>query len=166
MSDTVRPGAGSLQKSSVLGLFAAIFATFSWSLNFIAPYLMAGYTAFDAIVSRYLFCGLLGLAILWSHRRSLASIGLQDALVAAALGILGYAGYVTCIMMGVIYAGPIIPAAIVGTVPVIVSLIGNSTTKAVSWRQLAFPLLLIRWALPQSMSCRLSRCRPRVERRC
>jgi drug/metabolite transporter (DMT)-like permease len=125
-----------------LGLLAALFATFSWALNFVSPYLTQSYNAYDFICTRFIFSGLIGLLFLVRYRERLCTLGLGDVLCAFTLGFIGYAGYVACIMGGVIFAGPVITPAFLGLVPMLLVILGNHTRKTLAWRKLFFPLSL------------------------
>jgi len=63
--------------------------------------------------------------------------------VAAWLGFVGYVGYFVTIMAAVLIAGPVIPPAIVATVPVVLAIVGSLGDSPVSWRMLRVPLGLI-----------------------
>lgn len=124
----------------LIGVFAAVFAAFSWSLNFVAPYVIGPYSIYDLAVTRFLLSGILGgiLFIAVKDRGAHATLG--DWLVAAWLGLVGYVGYFVTIMSAVRFAGPIVPPAIVATVPVVLAVVGNQGTQATSWRVLSIPL--------------------------
>ncbi len=124
-----------------VGIAAAIFAAFAWSLNFIAPYAVGPYSTYDLAVCRFLMSGLLGLLVFWQvERRSAARPGLRDWAMAAWLGLIGYVGYFLTIMGAVLYAGPVIPPAFVALVPVVLAIVGNRGQGQLPWRALALPL--------------------------
>ncbi len=116
-----------------IGALAAIFATFAWSLNFVSPSVTDFYTAFDLVVVRFVFCGVLGAVLVWANRAHLPGFGGGKIMLAAVLGMVGYAGYVACIMGAVVFAGLVIPPAIMGLVPVVVAVTGNVARRAVPW---------------------------------
>ncbi len=125
-----------------LGVAAAIFAAFAWSLGFIAPYVIGPYSIYDLAVCRFLISGVLALGILLAAPRQLRGLTAMDWLVAAWLGLIGYVGYFLTIAAAVVYAGPIIPPAFVATVPVVLAIIGNFGPDRISWRSLVPPLAL------------------------
>jgi drug/metabolite transporter (DMT)-like permease len=130
------------EKQSLIGILAAIFAAFSWSLNFIAPYVTGAYSIYDLAVCRYLISGALGLAILFALRGSGRRLTFTDWIVAAWLSLIGYVGYFLTIMIAVLYAGPVVPPAFVALVPVVLAIVANLGNRRMSWRSLALPLIL------------------------
>ncbi|WP_295952067.1 DMT family transporter [Rhodoferax sp.] len=129
-------------KQLMLGVVAAIFAAFAWSLGFIAPYVIGPYSIYDLAVCRFLISGVFALGILLAAPSQLRGLTAMDWLVAAWLGLIGYVGYFLTIAAAVIYAGPVIPPAFVATVPVVLAIIGNFGPDRISWRSLAPPLAL------------------------
>lgn len=129
-------------KPLLVGVSAAVFAAFAWSLGFIAPYVIGPYSIYDLAVCRFLISGVLALGILLTAPRQLRGLAAMDWLVAAWLGLVGYVGYFLTVAAAVIYAGPVIPPAFVATVPVVLAVIGNFGPDRISWRSLAPPLAL------------------------
>ncbi|WP_321882864.1 DMT family transporter [Paraburkholderia bannensis] len=141
-----------MQAQFLIGVLAAVFAAFSWSLNFVAPYVVGPYSIYDLAVTRFLISGVLGLLLFCAVRNRGARTTARDWMVAAWLGFVGYVGYFVTIMAAVRFAGPIIPPAIVATVPVVLAIAGNQGAQATSWRVLSLPLgfillglLMVNW---------------------
>ncbi len=141
-----------MRAQSLIGVFAAVFAAFSWSLNFVAPYVIGPYSIYDLAVTRFLLSGILGGVLFVAVKDRGARATLVDWLVAAWLGFVGYVGYFVTIMAAVRFAGPIIPPAIVATVPVVLAIVGNQGAHATSWKALSAPLgfitlglLMVNW---------------------
>ena len=129
-------------KQLTVGVVAAVFAAFAWSLGFIAPYVIGPYSIYDLAVCRFLISGVFALGILLAAPSRLRGLAAMDWLVAGWLGLIGYVGYFLTIAAAVIYAGPVIPPAFVATVPVVLAIIGNFGPDRISWRSLAPPLAL------------------------
>ncbi|TWI52486.1 threonine/homoserine efflux transporter RhtA [Pseudomonas duriflava] len=129
--------------SWIFGVASAFFATACWALNFVTPYVTGAYSAYDFILLRFLFSGALGLLLLASFRQRLANLNRRDILLAFTLGTIGYTGYFSCIMAGVMFAGPVITPAFVGLVPILLALLGNARKRALPWKKLAIPLCLV-----------------------
>ncbi|MDR8400404.1 DMT family transporter [Paraburkholderia sp. USG1] len=132
-----------MSKQWLVGVTAAVFAAFSWSLNFVAPYILGPYSIYDLAVCRFAISGLIGLVLLQKLRGRGSRLALHDWLVAAWLGFVGYVGYFLIIMAAVLFAGPIIPPAFVAMVPVVLSIAGNLGRQKVPWRGLCTPLMLM-----------------------
>jgi len=120
----------------VIGVVAAVFATFSWSLNFLSPYVTGHYSAYDFIGVRFVFAGALGLLFVATHWTQVCRLRVGEMALAFCLGMVGYVGYLACIMGGVIYAGPVITPAFLGLVPILTAVIGNATNKTLPWTKL------------------------------
>ena len=129
-------------KQHMVGVLAAIFSAFAWSLGFIAPYVIGPYSIYDLAICRYLISGVIAFGILLAAPSQLRGLTAMDWLVAAWLGLIGYVGYFLTIAAAVIYAGPVIPPALVATVPVVLAIIGNFGPDRISWRGLMPPLTL------------------------
>lgn len=127
----------------IAGVLFAVMATLAWALNFIAPYVTGPYSIYDLMVIRYLIAGALGVLGVMLCRAQMRSLRFSQQVLAAGLGVIGYLGYGSCIAAGVIFAGPVLAAAFVGLVPVLLALLGNAKEKTVQWRRLGFPLLFI-----------------------
>ncbi|MEB0107063.1 DMT family transporter [Pseudomonas sp. MH9.3] len=124
----------------ITGTLLAVFATLAWALNFVAPYVTGAYSIYDLTIIRFLIAGALGSLGVILCRTQRRSLQRSQQLLAAALGAMGYLGYSSCIAAGVIFGGPVLTAACVGFVPVLLALLGNAKEKTVQWHRLALPL--------------------------
>ena len=131
-----------MKQSTVLGIAAAALAAISWSLGFIVPFVIGGYSPFDFTLLEFLFAGLLGAGLLWRHATAVRALTLGDWLAGCSLGLIGYVCYFLAVMGAAVYAGPVIAPAFVGLVPVVLGIAGNFREHTVSWRSLAWPLAL------------------------
>ncbi|NQD94002.1 DMT family transporter [Pseudomonas sp. CrR25] len=125
-----------------LGLFAAIAATFSWSLLYIFPGLVGDYSLFDLAVVSYAFAGVGSLLILFFYRGAVRQLRASDWACAALLGFLGYIGFFFLITTAVLAAGPVIPPVMMGSVPIVLAIAGNLRSSSVPWRAIAGPLVV------------------------
>jgi drug/metabolite transporter (DMT)-like permease len=130
-----------------LGVAAAIFATFVWAMNFVVPFVVGKYTIFDLALLRFSVSALVGIGILTIRRNQTLRLSAGDWITASCLAFLGYVGYFLAVTGAAIYAGPIIAPAFLGLVPVIVAIAGNFSERAVPWRRLSVPLLVISFGL-------------------
>ncbi|KTC40199.1 MAG: DMT family transporter [Pseudomonas sp.] len=131
-----------MSKSYAIGVAAALFATFSWALNFLSPYLMGDFGTFDFITLRFIVSGAIGLVMLRLYRPGLARLNGRAMTAAALLGVVGYTLYIGCVMGSVLNGGAIIAPAFLSAAPIMVALIGNLVEPTVSWRALCVPVLL------------------------
>lgn len=135
------------RSSLVAGVALAAIATLAWALNFITPYVTGAYSIYDLTVLRFLIAGLLGVGGVVLCRAQLSLVSVSRQLLGTALGTIGYLGYGSCIAAGVIFGGPVLTAAAVGLVPLLVALLGNSKDQNMPWRSLALPLTFITFGL-------------------
>ncbi|NBF07279.1 DMT family transporter [Pseudomonas sp. Fl4BN1] len=126
--------------SLALGVAFAVFATLSWSVNFIAPYITGNYSLYDLMALRFLMAGAIGACLLWVNRTHLRGISRGLRCLGLGLGVIGYLGYSACIAGGVLLAGPVLTPALIGLVPVLMALLGNSRSRTLPWGRLALPL--------------------------
>ncbi|ROM72591.1 amino acid transporter [Pseudomonas brassicacearum] len=129
--------------NTLAGVTLAVVATLGWALNFIAPYVTGAYTVYDLMIVRFLLAGTLGVAVMMLNRTQLRLVRRDQQLLGAALGVIGYLGYSTCIAAGVIFGGPVLAPAFIGMVPVLLAVLGNTTNKTLQWRRLALPLTFL-----------------------
>jgi drug/metabolite transporter (DMT)-like permease len=125
------------------GVAFAVLATLSWACNFIAPYVLQGYSIQDFMLVRFMMAGALGLLLLPLYRSQLRGLRPRQWLTGMGLGASGYLAYSSCIAGGVIYGGPLMIAAFIGAVPVLQALLGNARHRALRWGQLAMPISLL-----------------------
>jgi len=124
-----------------LGIAAGLGAGAFWGMTFVAPLMVAGFSALDFTVGRFVACGLFSLAWLaWVHGRA-AWRGAPEAWptgaqMGAALGlsILGYTGYYWLLVLAIEEAGAALPVLIIGTIPLWVMLLGKP--QGLRWRHL------------------------------
>jgi len=125
------------------GIPAALFAAFAWSLNFVVPFVIGGYSVFDFALVRFGVSGVIGLCLLIPERLALRRLTIGDWAVVAWLAFVGYVGYFLTVTGAAVYCGPVIAPAFLGLVPVVLAITGNLTQRAVPWRYLALPLALV-----------------------
>ncbi len=92
---------------------------------------------------RFVAAGLVCAVFVVSRWRSVTSLTLQDWLVTFWLGVIGCVAYFFTLVGAAILAGPVIPPAIIGLVPVVLAIAGNVRQRAVPWRTLTIPLGLV-----------------------
>ena len=128
--------------SYVLGVLAALFGAFAWSLNFVVPFVIGDYSIFDFALFRFVIPAMLGLLFLSYKRDALRALTWNDWLTTFFLGFIGYLAYFLTVAGAAIFAGPVIAPAFLGLVPVVLAIAGNFSRKLVSWRALSFSVVL------------------------
>jgi drug/metabolite transporter (DMT)-like permease len=128
--------------SFLLGVLAALFGAFAWSLNFVVPFVIGDYSIFDFALFRFVIPAALGMLFLLFKRDAIRALTKADWLTTFFLGFIGYLAYFLTVAGAAIFAGPVIAPAFLGLVPVVLALAGNLSRKVVSWRALSFSVLL------------------------
>ncbi|QND51837.1 DMT family transporter [Phyllobacterium sp. 628] len=123
-----------------LGILAGLATGALWSLSFIAPRIVAPFTAWDITVARYGLFGLICVLLMLHPRFQPRRLGWRRIAIGCALGGLGYVGYFICVAYAVRLAGTAIPPLIIGTMPVVLAVIANARDKTIPWRSLLLPL--------------------------
>ncbi|MEB3044468.1 DMT family transporter [Rhizobium mulingense] len=132
-----------MDRSFYIGVSAALFAAFAFSLNFIVPFIIGDYSTFDFALIRHLVSALVGLFILFSEKHVARHLTLRNVLQALWLAFVGYVGYFLTVTGAAIFAGPVIAPAFLGLVPIVLMVIGNQRQGSLPWRSLVAPLALV-----------------------
>lgn len=130
-----------------IGTLFALAAGLMWGLVFVAPLLLADYSAAVLSVGRYLAFGLIALPLAWLDRKNLLRFERGDWLEALKLSAVGNLLYYLCLAAAIQRAGGPLPTMIIGTLPVVIAIASNLRDGArdgrLPWLRLAPSLLLI-----------------------
>ncbi|MDX0770033.1 DMT family transporter [Sinorhizobium medicae] len=126
-----------------VGVSAALFAAFAFSLNFVVPFIIGDYSTFDFALVRHVVSSLVGLYIMFSEKDVMRHLTLRNCLRAIWLAFVGYVGYFLTVTGAAIFAGPVIAPAFLGLVPIVLMVIGNQRQGSMPWRFLTMPLALV-----------------------
>ncbi|RWB37276.1 MAG: DMT family transporter [Mesorhizobium sp.] len=132
-----------MNKQLTIGIFAALFAAFAFSLNFIVPFVIGDYSTFDFALIRHVVSALVGLGILFSEKGVMQHLTFRNWLVALGLAFIGYVGYFLTVTGAAILCGPVIAPAFLGLVPIVLAIVGNRRQEMLPWRILMMPLMLV-----------------------
>jgi drug/metabolite transporter (DMT)-like permease len=130
----------------IVGVLAGLGTGALWGLTFVAPRAIAPFTVLDLTVARYGVCGVAALAFMLADARFRLDRRHATAGVIGtglALGGLAYSAYFICVAVAVQLAGPAIPPLVIGTLPVLLGILGNWRDRDLPWRTLAVPLTLV-----------------------
>ncbi len=129
------------------GIFYALAAGMMWGLVFVSPALLAEYPPVLQSVGRYLAFGLIALPLAWMDRSGLRQLSRADWWAAVKLAAIGNLLYYLCLATAIQRAGGPLPTMIIGTLPVVISIVANLRNNPrdgrLPWRRLAPSLLLI-----------------------
>ena len=126
-----------------LGVFAALFAAWAFSFNFVVPFVIGEFSTFDFAFVRHVVSGMIGLCILVMESEVSRYLTLRNYLVTAWLAFIGYVGYFLTVTGAAIYCGPVIAPAFLAVVPIVLALVGNQRQRSLPWRSLMMPLILV-----------------------
>lgn len=132
-----------MNKQFTIGIFAALFAAFAFSLNFIVPFIIGEYSTFDFALIRHVVSALVGLGILFSEKGVVQYLTPRNWLATLGLAFIGYVGYFLTVTGAAIFCGPVIAPAFLGLVPIVLTIIGNRRQETLPWRILMMPLMFV-----------------------
>lgn len=127
----------------LIGLIAGLAAGALWGITFAAPRLVGPFTPFDLAFLRNLVFAALSMVVLLAFRAALRRLDRAGVRIAVLLGLIGYSAYYLFVAYAVAFAGPAIPALVIGALPVLLAIVGNWRERSVAWNRLALPLGLI-----------------------
>jgi len=125
------------------GVACAVGAGLVWGLVFVAPLMLADYPAAALSIGRYLAFGLIALPLAILQRRELARLARADWLEALRLALVGNLMYYASLAAAIQLAGGALPTLIIGTLPLVISIVSNLGTRELPWRSLGWALALI-----------------------
>ena len=130
-----------------IGLLCALGAGLMWGLVFVAPLMLGDYPGLVLSFGRYIGFGLIALAPAFFDRRRIASLSKADWIAALKLSLVGNILYYAALATGIQLADAPLPAMLIGTLPVVISICSNWSpghpSEAVAWARLAPPLIII-----------------------
>lgn len=131
----------------LIGLLCALGAGLVWGLVFVTPVILDDYPGTVLSFGRYLGFGLIALLPAWLDRTRIASLSHADWIAAAKLSLVGNILYYAALATAIQLADAPLPAMLIGTLPVVISICSNWSvghpSEAVAWKRLAPSLLII-----------------------
>ncbi|MCJ2092182.1 DMT family transporter [Methylobacterium sp. J-072] len=122
------------------GLMAGAF----WALTFIAPGLVAPFGPIDLTVARYAVFGLSsGVVLIFLGRDQWLPTLWRHWLVILGLALTGNTIYYLCLSEALLRSGTLLPTMIIGTLPVVMALLGGVRNGTFSLRRFVLPAWLI-----------------------
>ncbi|TFW10421.1 DMT family transporter [Oxalobacteraceae bacterium OM1] len=130
-----------------IGFLCALGAGLMWGLVFVTPVMLGDYPGVVLSFGRYLGFGLIALVPAWFDRKRIASLSRADWIAASKLSLVGNILYYAALATGIQLADTPLPAMLIGTLPVIISVFSNwapgHPSESVAWRRLVPSLLII-----------------------
>jgi len=124
------------------GVLYAVGAGLIWGIVFITPLLLPQYPGTLLAFGRYLAFGLVALPLGWQARSALRALAREDWLEAFKLSLVGNILYYSALASAIQLAGAPLPTMVIGTLPVVIAIVSNSSERTVPWSRL-WPALLV-----------------------
>jgi drug/metabolite transporter (DMT)-like permease len=129
------------------GFLCALGAGLMWGLVFVTPLLLPDYPGIVLSFGRYLGFGLIALVPAFLDRRRIAALTWADWVAAVKLSLVGNILYYAALATAIQLADAPLPAMLIGTLPVSISIFSNWSpghpSEAVAWKRLAPSLLIM-----------------------
>jgi drug/metabolite transporter (DMT)-like permease len=130
-----------------IGLLCALGAGLMWGLVFVAPLMLGDYPGLVLSFGRYIGFGLIALIPAFFDRKGIAALTKADWLAAIKLSLIGNILYYAALASAIQLADAPLPAMLIGTLPVVISVFSNWSpghpSEAVAWKRLAVSLIII-----------------------
>jgi drug/metabolite transporter (DMT)-like permease len=107
------------------GVLAGLAAGALWGLVFVAPRMVAAWSAVDFTAGRYAVYGAMAAVAMLFSLRTRRLPTWRQAGAAFALSLLGFSGYYLLLVLAIRDAGTEVPTLIIGTIPLWVMLLGK-----------------------------------------
>ncbi|RJF97474.1 DMT family transporter [Noviherbaspirillum saxi] len=131
----------------LIGLLCALGAGLMWGLVFVAPLMLGDYPGLVLSFGRYIGFGLIALVPAFFDRQRIAALTRADWIAAIKLSFVGNILYYAALATAIQLADAPLPAMLIGTLPVIISIFSNwapgHPSEAIAWRRLAPSLVII-----------------------
>lgn len=128
---------------NIFYILLGIIVNFIWGLAFFVPYYLQNIDPVLIVLSRYFFYGFISLILLFvagGHWRSLTRLDWQKAMLFSFAGNLGY---YFALVLSIHFAGIVLPALIVGALPVTMMIYSNLKNKEFPFSKLILPIIMI-----------------------
>lgn len=127
-----------------IGALYLLAACLCWSLIFVVPGFLTGFSSLEISLGRFFFFGLTSVVLILIKRRNLFDKSYKDLWKKAfGFGFLSTIGCYTFTLLCMQYANPATAALLFGTVPIIVVLCGNFRRRDYPFRVFLLPCLVM-----------------------
>jgi drug/metabolite transporter (DMT)-like permease len=129
------------------GFLCALGAGLLWGLVFVTPLLLGDYPGSVLSFGRYVGFGLIVLIPAWLDRERILRLRRADWMAALKLSLVGNILYYAALATAIQLADAPLPAMLIGTLPVVISIFSNLSpghaSETVAWRRLIPSLIVI-----------------------
>ncbi|WP_338472939.1 DMT family transporter [Niallia sp. XMNu-256] len=131
------------QRSSFLGVMFGMIAGAAWGLAFLIPNVLSSFSSLEITLGRYLMYGLYSLLLFLIYKKNPLHIPSRVWSKALLYAFTGNIGYFFFLVLGIKYAGATITTLIIGTLPIVISFVGNLLNKEFPFKIMMIPACLI-----------------------
>ncbi|WP_368654327.1 DMT family transporter [Ornithinibacillus sp. 4-3] len=115
--------------STVQGIIFSLIAGSAWGLAFLIPNMLASFTSLDITIGRYFMYGLYSIILFMIARQNPFKISKKVWLQALIYAFAGNVGYFFFLVLAIKYAGATVTTLVLGTIPIVISIVGNFIYK-------------------------------------
>ncbi|MBM4764812.1 DMT family transporter [Bacillus sp. B15-48] len=128
---------------SFLGILFGMIAGAAWGLAFLIPNILSSFSSLEITLGRYFMYGSYSLLLFMIYKTNPLHIPARVWSRALLYAFTGNIGYFFFLVLGIKYAGATITALIIGTLPIVISFVGNLLNKEFPFKILLIPACLI-----------------------
>ncbi|WP_339184976.1 DMT family transporter [Oceanobacillus sp. FSL W7-1293] len=125
--------------STFLGVLFCMLAGATWALAFLIPNMLSNFSSLEITLGRYLMYGLYSLLFFMAFKKRTDHIPLRIWARALLYAFIGNVGYFFFLVLGIQYAGITVTTLIIGTLPILISVIGNLWNREFPFKIMVFP---------------------------
>ncbi len=129
--------------SSFLGVIFGMIAGAAWGLAFLIPDMLSSFSSLEITLGRYFMYGLYSLLLFMIYKKNPLHIPSRVWSKALLYAFTGNIGYFFFLVLGIKFAGATITTLIIGTLPIVISFVGNLLNKEFPFKMMMIPACLI-----------------------
>ncbi|MFD1067865.1 DMT family transporter [Oceanobacillus locisalsi] len=126
-------------RSSFPGILFGMIAGAAWGLAFLIPDMLSAFSSLEITLGRYFMYGFYSLFLLMILKKHTIHIPWRIWARALLYAFTGNVGYFFFLVLGIQYAGATITTLIIGTLPIVISVIGNLWNKEFPFTSILIP---------------------------
>lgn len=126
-------------RSSFLGVIFGMVAGAAWGLSFLIPNMLSTFSSLEITLGRYFMYGLYSLFLFIIYKVNPLHIPKRVWFRALFYAFTGNIGYFFFLVLAIQYAGTTITTLIIGTLPIIISVVGNLLNKEFPFKIMLLP---------------------------
>jgi len=126
-----------------MGVSAGVGAGLVWGLAFPIPVLLHGWNAVTVTAGRYIAYGLISAIFFAVGGRQLHRLAVDHWRTALLFAVSGNVGYYLLLVIGIATVGAPATDLVIGSIPIVLALVGNWVAPVYAWRRIVIPIVLV-----------------------